>query len=191
MEDTKRIGYMRFGEQIQTANVKNDQAFPTPETSNDGTSVSEHASHHETGITSRKVERMDGLGVELGNRVSEKFGMEFLPLLIEKGDAAVEYLFVKVADAVDWGDAKGLKVSEGAKVVMSSADALLTKMEKIGIPIPKKPAGIRVVSSVLGIAGCVPCCGVLWGLSALLLKRDPVVRRYFESKRSKLRQSYE
>ncbi|NTW30956.1 MAG: hypothetical protein HGA33_06750 [Candidatus Moranbacteria bacterium] len=100
-------------------------------------------------------------------------------------------MFVKIADAVDWGDSKGLKVSEGAKVVMSSADRLLTKMEDMGIPIPKKPVGIRVVSSALGIVGCVPCCGVLWGLSALLLKRDPAVQAYFESKRSKLRKSYE
>lgn len=146
---------------------------------------------HEPNVESEKaceiLERVRGIDESLERDVERKFGAELLRFLLEKGDATVEYLFVKIADAVDWGDSKGLKVSEGAKVVMSSADTLLAKMETAGIPIPKKPAGIRAVSSALGIAGCVPCCGVLWGLSALLLKRDPAVRAYFKSKRAKLR----
>lgn len=178
---------MRFGEWTSTPHAQPKTESFGLESFSDGSSALEYAPQEEPGTLRRMLERVDGLSEELGNRVSEKFGKEFLPALLEKGDAAVEFLFVKISDAVDWGDSKGLKVSEGARVVMSSADSLLAKMEKFGIPIPKKPAGIRAVSSALGIAGCVPCCGVLWGLSALLLKRDPAVRAYFESKRAKLR----
>ncbi|NTW30193.1 MAG: hypothetical protein HGA33_02865 [Candidatus Moranbacteria bacterium] len=182
---------MRFGEWRPTPQAQSESESLDLEAFGDGTMELENAPQDETGTLRRMLERADALSEELGKRVSEKFGKEFLPFLLEKGDTAVEYMFVKIADAVDWGDSKGLKVSEGAKVVMSSADRLLTKMEDMGIPIPKKPVGIRVVSSALGVVGCVPCCGVLWGLSALLLKRDPAVQAYFESKRSKLRKSYE
>ncbi|NTW89559.1 MAG: hypothetical protein HGB37_01430 [Candidatus Moranbacteria bacterium] len=182
---------MRFGEWRPTLKTEEEGDSLKLEAFGDGSPELEHPQSDEVAATRRMLERVDGLSEELDQKVSKKFGKEFLPFLLEKGDATVEYLFVKIADAVDWGDSKGLKVSEGAKVVMSSADRLLTKMEDMGIPIPKKPVGIRVVSSALGIAGCVPCCGVLWGLSALLLKRDPAVQAYFESKRSKLRKSYE
>lgn len=180
---------MRFGESITTSKVGKENESSGPETFGDGTLELEYAQTDDATAARRILERIDGLSEELDEQVFEKFGRDFLPFLLGKGDAAVEYLFIKIADAVDWGDSKGLKVSEGAKVVMSSADTLLAKMEAAGIPIPKKPVGIRVLSSALGVVGCVPCCGVLWGLSALLLKRDPAVRAYFESKWAKLRKS--
>jgi hypothetical protein len=178
---------MRFGEWMPTPQAQPQSEPLELEEFGDGTLELEYAQTDDATAARRILERIDGLSEELDEQVSEKFGRDFLPFLLGKGDAAVEFLLEKITKGVEWADSKGLRVSEGTKVVMSSADTLLAKMEAAGIPIPKKPAGIRAVSSALGVVGCVPCCGVLWGLSALLLKRDPAVRAYFESKRAKLR----
>jgi hypothetical protein len=154
---------MRIGEWMPTPKAEEGSDSLGLEAFGDGTLELEYPRNDDVAELRRMIDCADGLSEELDNDVSEKFGKDFLPFLLGKGDAAVEYLLKKITDAADWGDEKGLRIRDGAKVVMSSADRLLTKMEGMGIPIPKKPAGIRVVSSALGVVGCVPCCGVLCG----------------------------